>query len=329
MKTFGVLCSGGDGPGMNAVIRAFVRTMYTLNQRVIGIKRGFQGILQEDFTIELTPSSVGNILQWGGTFLHTSRFPEFHQKSVRTQAVENLKKHAIDGLFVIGGDGSFNGGYLLANEHQYPVVCVPASIDNDILGCDYSIGFDTALHTAMEAIDKIRDTASSHERVFLVEVMGKHSPDLAVHVGVCSGAESVILDVKNPNLEKVVATVHRGIKRGKSYSIIIVSEGAKPGMAYEIQTQLKAQYELESHVCVLGHIQRGGVPTPRDRYVGAQYGFHAAKLFVDKTLEWVGKNPSAIVLQKDNIVAVPLSTSLEKKKRVELTTINMLETLGI
>lgn len=329
MKTFGVLCSGGDGPGMNAVIRAFVRTMYTQNQRVIGIKRGLLGLSLEDFTLELTPSSVGNILQWGGTFLHTSRYPDFLQANARLNCVNILRKHGIDGLCIIGGDGSFNGGNLLATEHNFPVVCVPASIDNDILASEYSIGFDTALHTAVDAIDKIRDTASSHERVFLVEVMGKHSPDLAIHVGICSGAESVILDVHAPQLEKVVAGIQRGIKRGKSYSIIIVSEGDRPGMSYTIQEQLKKDFNISSHVCVLGHIQRGGVPSPRDRFIGALFGYCSAMHFIENKLEDIGKNPAAVVFHQEKVSARPLGQCLEKKQKADLVTLKLLETLGI
>lgn len=329
MKTLAVLCSGGDGPGMNAVIRALVRTAYSHQNRVIGIKRGFQGLLKEDFTIELTPSSVGNILQWGGTFLHTSRYPEFKNVETRKKAYEILVKHGIDCLIIIGGDGSFKGGYDFSIENSFPVITIPASIDNDIKSSDYSIGFDTALHTAVEAIDKIRDTASSHERVFLVEVMGKKSPDLAIHVGVCSGAEGVILDPTKPELEKIVAGIQRGIKRGKSYSIIIVSEGDSPGLSYNIQESLKNEYSISSHVCVLGHIQRGGIPTPRDRFSGAMFGYHAAELFNNKTFDHLKSHPYAMVSVLDKVIAKPLHECLEKKQEADLDSLNLLESLGI
>ncbi|MBY0516426.1 MAG: 6-phosphofructokinase [Bacteriovoracaceae bacterium] len=266
-----ILCSGGDAPGMNCAIRAVVRTAIFHKHSVLGIKRGYAGLLRGEFE-EMKLSSVGNIIQRGGTILQTSRCPEWMKPEYRTKAAELLKAQGVDGLIVIGGDGSFNGANALSKEHGFPIIGIPGTIDNDISGTEYTIGFDTAVQTAIEAIDRIRDTAHSHARTFLVEVMGRNSAAIALKVGVCTGAENVLLPHDHVPLQKIVDDIHRGVARGKDSSIIVVAEGPVTGRSYEIQKELALKHQLDAHVCILGHIQRGGSPTSNDRFIASQMG---------------------------------------------------------
>jgi 6-phosphofructokinase 1 len=322
MSRVALLCSGGDGPGMNPAIRSIVRTCIGMDIRPYGVYRGYAGLVEGNFK-SLTVSSVGNILQRGGTILKTSRCPEFLTKEGREQAYKNLKKNKIDGLIVIGGDGSFKGIHQFYLEHRFPVVGIPGTIDNDIAGTDYSIGFDTAVQTAVEAVDKIRDTASSHERVFLVEVMGRHSPALALHVGVCTGAENILFSEESILYEDVVQDIRRGFKRGKSSSIIIVAEGEKPGLSYKVQECLKKNYKMQAHVCILGHIQRGGVPSPTDRFVASEMGHLAVKALVK------GMYPTVTSLKKGEVVLTALKNCLKKKVEVKKPFIDLAKALSI
>lgn len=267
----GLLCSGGDSPGMNCAIRAVVRTALYHGIQVTGIKRGYAGLLRGEFQ-SMNLSSVGNILQRGGTILQTSRSPEFMQASFRKKAVDMLRAQRIEALIVIGGDGSFNGAMALWNEHQFPVIGIPGTIDNDISNTEYTIGFDTAVQTAIEAVDRIRDTAHSHARTFLVEVMGRNSSAIALKVGVCTGAENVLLPHDKVDYQKIIDDIQRGIARGKESSIIIVAEGPIAGRSYEIQHVLKDKFQMDTHVVILGHIQRGGSPTSNDRFIASQMG---------------------------------------------------------
>lgn len=309
IKSIAVLSSGGDSPGMNAAIRAVVRTGIARGLKVWGIQRGYAGLLEGSFR-EMDASSVGNILQHGGTILQTSRCPEFHQAETRREAVNLLKRKKIDGLVVIGGDGSFNGANALWQEHQFPVVGIPGTIDNDISGTDYTIGFDTAVQTAVEAVDKIRDTASSHARTFIVEVMGRRSPAIALHTGVCTGAENIVLPSQNVDPTQIAADIQRGVKRGKNSSIIIVAEGEKPGLvSYKIQESLQKDHGISAHVCVLGHIQRGGNPSAIDRFLAARMGYEA----VERML--AGDYPVVTVYVNGHVSVLPLEQCL--KKRVE------------
>lgn len=274
MKKIALMTSGGDAPGMNAAIRAVVRTAISKDLDVIGIHRGYQGILEEDFeTMEI--SSVGNIIQRGGTILKTSRCLEFHQKEVRKKATDILRKNKIDGLVVLGGDGSFNGAYLMSSENDFPVMGIPCTIDNDISGTQYSIGFDTATQTAVEAVDKIRDTAASHERTFVIEVMGRNSSSLATHVGVCTGAEDIITPHLPTDYSGIAEHIKRGNQRGKSSSILIVAEGKTEGYSEEVARILNEEHGISTRVCILGHIQRGGAPSALDRFIASAMGFHA------------------------------------------------------
>lgn len=309
IKSIAVLSSGGDSPGMNAAIRAVVRTAIARGLKVWGIQRGYAGLLEGSFR-EMDASSVGNIIQHGGTILQTSRCPEFHQAETRREAVNLLKRKKIDGLVVIGGDGSFNGAYALWNEHQFPVVGIPGTIDNDISGTEYTIGFDTAVQTAVEAVDKIRDTASSHARTFIVEVMGRRSPAIALHTGVCTGAENIVMPSENVDYAQIAADIQRGVKRGKNSSIIIVAEGEKPGLvSYQIQEHLQKEHGMSAHVCVLGHIQRGGNPSAIDRFLAARMGYEAVERMI------AGDYPVVTVYVNGHVSVLPLEQCL--KKRVE------------
>ncbi|PIP90516.1 MAG: 6-phosphofructokinase [Bdellovibrionales bacterium CG12_big_fil_rev_8_21_14_0_65_38_15] len=309
IKTIAVLTSGGDAPGMNAAIRSVVRTGIARGLKVWGIQRGYAGLLEGAFR-EMDASSVGNILQHGGTILQTSRCPEFHQAETRREAVNLLKRKKIDGLIVIGGDGSFNGAHQMWLEHQFPVVGIPGTIDNDISGTEYTIGFDTAVQTAIEAVDKIRDTASSHARTFIVEVMGRRSPAIALHTGVCTGAENIVLPSENVDPSQIASDIQRGVKRGKNSSIIIVAEGEKPGLvSYQIQESLKKDHQIDAHVCVLGHIQRGGHPSAIDRFLAARMGYEAVERMI------AGEYPVVSVYVNGHVGVAPLSECL--KKRVE------------
>lgn len=306
LKNIAVLCSGGDSPGMNCAIRAVVRTGLGAGLNVYGIKRGYAGLLEGSF-MQMDASSVGNIIQHGGTILQTSRCPEFHEAETRKEAFHILKRKHIDGLIVIGGNGSYNGAFDLHKEHGIPVVGIPGTIDNDIEGTDYTIGFDTAVQTAVEAVDKIRDTAHSHARTFIVEVMGRKSPAIALHVGVCTGAENIVFPSEEVDYSQISNDINRGLKRGKSSSIIICAEGSEPGLGYKIQDKLKKNSGIDAHVCILGHIQRGGNPSAIDRFLASRMGYVAVQALME------GNTPVATAYVKGEVIPVPLENSLKKK----------------
>lgn len=318
----GVLCSGGDSPGMNCAIRAVVRTALFHGVQVTGIKRGYAGLLRGEFqTMNL--SSVGNIIQRGGTILQTSRSPEFMKPVFRKKAVDILKAQRIEALVVIGGDGSFNGAKALWEEHQFPVVGIPGTIDNDISNTEYTIGFDTAVQTAIEAVDRIRDTAHSHARTFLVEVMGRNSSSIALKVGVCTGAENVLLPHEKINHKKIVDDIQRGIARGKDSSIIIVAEGPVAGRSYEIQNVLKDMYHMDTHVVILGHIQRGGSPTANDRFIASQMGNMAVEALLAE------KFPVVTVVQNGKVLLTDLTNCTTKADHNFTEYQTLAETLSI
>ncbi|MDQ0191141.1 6-phosphofructokinase [Alicyclobacillus cycloheptanicus] len=276
MRKIAVLTSGGDAPGMNAAVRAVVRTGIYHGLEVFGIPRGYQGLLNGTLT-PMSLGSVADIIQRGGTILYTARCEEFKSEQGQQRGLEVLRENGIEGLVVIGGDGSFRGAERLAKLGM-PTIGVPATIDNDIACCDLTIGFDTAVQTAIEAIDKIRDTATSHDRTFVVEVMGRHAGDIALHVGLAGGAESILIPEVPFNLETVIHKLERGVARGKKHSIIVVAEGAGRGM--EIGKYLQEHTGLDVRVTVLGHIQRGGPPTARDRVLASQLGAFAVELLL-------------------------------------------------
>lgn len=306
MKTIAVLCSGGDSPGMNCAVRAVVRTAVGNGLKVFGVLRGYAGLLEGAFQ-EMNASSVGNILQYGGTILQTSRCKEFHKEEIRREAANILKRKKIDGLIVIGGNGSFNGAYLLHKEHGIPVVGIPGTIDNDISGTEYTVGFDTAVQTAIDAVDKIRDTAHSHARTFIVEVMGRRSPAIAMHVGICTGAENIVFPTKDIQYKEIAADINRGISRGKNSSIIITAEGETPGLSYEVQKCLKADYQIDAHVCILGHIQRGGKPSSIDRFLASRMGYLSVQSLIE------GNHPVVTGFVQGSVQTVPFDQCLDKK----------------
>lgn len=322
VKCIAVLCSGGDSPGMNCAIRAVVRTAIGEGLKVFGIQKGYQGLLENNIH-ELLVSSVGNILQHGGTILQTSRSPQFKTTEGRKEAARILKSHKIDALVVIGGDGSYNGAMKLHDEHNIPVVGIPGTIDNDISGTDYTIGFDTAVQNAVDAVDKIRDTANSHARTFIVEVMGRKSPAIALKVGICTGAENVVLPTATIDYQKISNDIERGIKRGKTSSIIIAAEGEVPGIAYLIQQNLKEKFQLEAHVCILGHIQRGGNPTPTDRLIASQMGAMAVKAIMTE------KKASATIYINGKVSLCELKDCLRKKNEFDISEVELLTSLSI
>ncbi len=305
IKTIGILCSGGDAPGMNCAIRAVVRSAIFQKLKVVGIKRGYAGLLRGEF-MDMNLSSVGNIIQRGGTILQTSRCPEWMKPEYRQTAVNILKHQGIDALVVIGGDGSFNGAKALWDEHQFPVVGIPGTIDNDISNTDYTIGFDTAVQTGIEAVDRIRDTAHSHARTFLVEVMGRNSAAIAIKVGVCTGAENILLPHDKVNHQKLADDIQRGMSRGKDSSIIIVAEGPTAGRSYDIQHVMKDMHHLDAHVCILGHIQRGGSPSSNDRFIASEMGNMAVTALVE------GKFPMVTVVQNGKVLLTDLKNCTTK-----------------
>ncbi len=299
MKRIGVLTSGGDAPGMNAAIRAVVRAAIFQGVEVMGINRGYSGLLQKQIQ-PMTPSSVANIIQRGGTILRTSRCEEFMLKSGRKKAAAILNEFGIDGLVVIGGDGSFRGADLLHLEHHVPVMGLPGTIDNDIVGTEDTIGFDTAVNSGIEMIDKIRDTASSHDRLFLVEVMGRHSGMIALHTGMGGGAECIVVPEVQIKLDSMIQTIERGIKRGKTSSIIVVAEGCQFGGAAPL-AKLLEKHGFKAHFAILGHTQRGGSPSANDRMLASTLGHAAVKELLH------GSVPGMVGIQKSQVVHVPFA----------------------
>lgn len=273
MKNILVLTSGGDAPGMNAAIRAVVRSGHHFGLNVFGVQHGFQGLAQENI-FPLAPQDVANCIQQGGTILKTGRFLDFHQQATRDRCRSFLQKNHIDGLVVIGGNGSFKGAALLATEGGPAAIGIPATIDNDIMGSEYTIGFDTTRNTALRAIDNIRDTAFSHDRNFLVEVMGRSSGFLAVDVGIAGGAEFILTPEFPCSAEKLAQKI-MAPRRAKQNSIIVIAEADEPGRSVKIAEQLCSLTGLQYRVCILGHIQRGGSPTALDRKIASEMGFLA------------------------------------------------------
>ncbi len=317
LKKIAVYTSGGDAPGMNAALRAVVRTARGHQLEVLGILQGYIGML-EDIVKPLSVRDMANIIQRGGTILKTGRCPEFQKAEFRAKAVETLKKHEIDALVCIGGDGSFRGALSLWKEHQIPITGVPGTIDNDIFGTDLTVGFDTAVNTALFAIDKIRDTADSHDRVFIVEVMGRNSGFIATYAGLAGGAEEIFTSDGNTTVDKAVDRIREAQKNGKRSSIIITSEGQKPGRAYDLAESLRKKSGLDAKVAILGHQQRGGAPTATDRILASRMGAMA----VDGLMNGVCN--VMIGIEKGSLVQVPfdVATGTEKKNDPELISLS-------
>ena len=306
----GVLTSGGDAPGMNAAIRGVVRSALSQNISVFGIQRGFSGLLQNDMQL-LSSASVSNIVQRGGTFLKSARCPEFHDPNNRSLAAKVLFDRGIDALIVIGGDGSLTGAHLLEEETGIPVLGLPGTIDNDIFGTEDTIGFDTAMNTALDAIDRIRDTADSHERHFLVEVMGRNSGFLATHVGIAAGAEMILVPEYAVNIEEVALQLARSRRTGTGSSgIIVVAEGNKPHLTQGIAQQLE-HLGLAPHISILGHIQRGGRPSGHDRVLASCLG----SISIDFLL--AGYSDMMVGIRNGAVVDVPLDDLIRYRKGLD------------
>jgi len=274
MNRIGVVTSGGDAPGMNAAIRAVVRKAIYHGIEVYGINRGYMGLITSDF-IKLDLSSVGDIIHRGGTVLRTARSEEFKTEKGQEKALKNLEAFGIEGLVVIGGDGSLRGASILSRK-GVPTIGIPATIDNDIAFTDYSIGFDTAVNTVVDAVNKIRDTATSHERTFIIEVMGREAGHLALYAGLASGAETILVPEIPFSIDGVCEKILHGFERGKLHSIIVVAEGAASGI--DIGRKIKDKVGMESRVIILGHLQRGGMPTANDRILASRFGGKAVEL---------------------------------------------------
>lgn len=274
MKRIAVLTSGGDAPGMNAAIRAVVRYGIGTGMEVFGVERGFQGLIDDAF-VPMSMRSVSDIIQRGGTILKTARCPEFKTVEGQKKAIANLNEHGVDGLIVIGGDGSFMGAKALS-EHGFPSIGIPGTIDNDLAYTDYTLGFDTACNTILDAINKIRDTMSSHERVSIIEVMGRNCGDLALYCGLCGGAEVIVVPEHKISIDDIIKNLNCGSASNKTSGIIVLAEGA--GRANELKEELSKRTELAVKATVLGYQQRGGGPSCRDRYLGTCFGVHAVRL---------------------------------------------------
>lgn len=319
MKRIAVLTSGGDAPGMNAAIRAVVRKGIYHGLDVMGVYNGYQGLINGNIE-RLDLGSVGDIIQRGGTKLYSARCLEFITDEGQDKGVEQLEKHGIEGLVVIGGDGSYRGAMALTKK-GFPSVGVPGTIDNDIPGTDYTIGFDTALNTVIEAIDKIRDTATSHERTFIVEVMGRDAGDLALWAGLAGGAETIIIPEDPYNLEDIVTRLKSGHERGKKHSIIIVAEGVMSGN--EMAAIIMKHAQIETRVSVLGHIQRGGSPTARDRVLASLFGAKAVEVLMD------GRGGRAVGMRNHQVVDYSMIEAFKGKHETDLSMYQLSKELSI
>ncbi len=319
LKTIGVLTSGGDAPGMNAAIRAVVRTAAYNGIRVMGVRKGYNGLITGDI-FEMNPRGVSETLQRGGTVLQTARCQEFRTAEGVARAAEIARIFGIDGLVVIGGDGSFRGARDLSAA-GVSTIGIPGTIDNDIACTEYCIGFDTALNTAMEAIDKIRDTATSHERSSVIEVMGRDAGYIALHVGISCGAEAIIIPEKTFNFdEDVLRPIIEGKNRGKSHYLVILAEGV--GSAIPMAQEIEKHTGISTKATVLGHIQRGGSPTVQDRLVASRMGFAAVELLI------AGKTNRLVVMQNNKIVDVDITEGLEMQKSIDENLIRMSKVLS-
>ncbi|MBP7346083.1 6-phosphofructokinase [Sediminibacterium sp.] len=309
VSKIGVLTSGGDAPGMNAAIRAVVRTGIYNGLEVFGIMRGYSGMIDDDIH-PMNSRSVANIIQRGGTILKTARSMVFMEAEGRKLAYENLRKRGIDGLVIIGGDGSFKGAQKFSNEFDIPCIGLPGTIDKDIAGSDFTIGFDTAVNTAVEAIDKIRDTADAHDRLFIVEVMGRDAGYIALHSGIATGAENILIPETETDIEELIQSLSEQEKRKKLVNIIVVAEGDKYG-ANEISSIVKKRLpSADTRVCILGHIQRGGSPTCLDRLIASRMGFAAVECLLN------GTNNVMVGILNNQLHYTPLDHAIKAKQKI-------------
>ena len=324
IKCVGILTSGGDAPGMNAAIRAVTRAGIYHGLKIKAIYRGYKGLITGEIK-EFKTEDVSNIIQRGGTILKTSRCPEFKTKEGRATAFETMQKEEIDALVVIGGDGSITGAYNLAKEFDIPCIALPGTIDNDLYGTDTTIGYDTALNTIMECIDKIRDTASSHERLFIVEVMGRDAGFLALNGTIATGAEACVLPEIDPEFEKITQFISNGLRRTKSSSIVLFAEGReKDYNIMEVAENMRQKFpELDVRVSILGYLQRGGSPTASDRILASRMGAAAIDALLDD------QRNVMIGIKNDEIVYVPFSKAIKNDKPINRELLNPLRRLSI
>jgi 6-phosphofructokinase 1 len=322
MKRIGVYTSGGDAPGMNAAIRAVVRMAISKKLEVFGIHHGYAGMIEGKIS-QMQPRDVANIIQRGGTVLKTGRSAEFMKPEYRKKAADQLRALGIEGLVCIGGDGSYRGAHALWEEQKIPVIGIPGTIDNDIFGSDNTIGFDTAVNTALDAIDKIRDTAASHDRLFIVEVMGRNSGHIASHVGLAGGAEEIFTPDANTTVEKTVDRIRDSIQKGKTSSIIVAAEGQKPGRAYDLAEAIRKKSGLDAKVCILGHIQRGGSPTAADRVLASRMGAAAVELLLQ------GQSDVMVGTDGPKLITMPLDVVVKSEKKTSMDLIHLATALSI
>ena len=306
----GVLTSGGDAPGMNAAIRAVVRTGIYNNLEVYGIMRGYQGLIEDDI-VKLESRSVANIIQRGGTILKTARCKEFYDFEGRKKGYENLKKRGIDAMIVIGGDGSFRGAVKFNQEFDIPCIGIAGTIDKDIYGTDFTIGFDTAVNTAVEAIDKIRDTMDAHDRIFVIEVMGRDAGYIALHSGIATGAENILIPERKTDIDALVKALQETKKRKKLVNLIVVAEGENFGGADEVQRKILLEIPTaEIRVCILGHIQRGGSPSCLDRLIASRMGYHSIECLIE------GRHNVFVGIMNNKMHYIPLENAVKTKGKI-------------
>lgn len=319
MKRIGILTSGGDAPGMNAAVRAVVRVAIYHGLKVSGIRRGYQGLLEGDI-FDMDVSSVGDIIHRGGTILQTARCLEFKTDEGLSKGLDMLKMFNIDGLVVCGGDGSYKGAYKLWQQ-GFPTIGIPGTIDNDLAYTDYTIGFDTAINTVVNAIGNLRDTSSSHGRANIVEVMGRHCGDIALHAGLAGGAETIIIPEINFDIDEVCRKLLQGKNRGKLHNIILVAEGV--GKPYEISEAIEERIGMDTRVSIIGHLQRGGVPTAFDRIIASRFGNRAVELLLK------GVGGRAVGVDGNDIIDVPLEEAVKPNDRLNKKMYDLAQMLSI
>ena len=323
IKTIGILTSGGDAPGMNAAIRAVTRSAIFNGWKVYGIYRGYEGLIGGDFK-ELTTESVSNIIQKGGTILKTARSKEFMTPEGRAKAYANLQKFEVDALIVIGGNGSLTGAQDFAREYDIPVIGLPGTIDNDLYGTDTTIGYDTALNTIVECVDKIRDTANSHDRIFFIEVMGRDAGFLAQNSAIAAGAEAAIIPEDQTDIDQLEQFIAHGCRKSKNSSIVIVSESKKDGGAMHYAERVKKEYPgYDVRVTILGHLQRGGSPSAHDRILASRLGYASIQALLE------GQRNIMVGISNDKIVYVPISRAAKQNKPINKELIDVLAVLSI
>lgn len=310
IKKIAVLTSGGDSPGMNAAIRAVTRTAIFFGREVVGIYYGYKGMINKNFQ-SMKSGDVSNIIQSGGTILKSARSKEFMTKEGREIAHQNLVEENIDALIVIGGDGTFTGARIFAQEFNFPVVGIPGTIDNDLFGTDFTIGYDTALNTILDAVDKIRDTATAHERLFFIEVMGRDAGFLALNGGIAAGSEAVLIPEFETDMGTLESYIESGYRKSKKSSIVLVAEGDKAGGAFNIASRIEKEYpQYDVRVTILGHIQRGGSPTATDRILASRLGVAAVEAILDD------QKSIMVGIEYDEIVHVPFTKAIKNEKSV-------------